>query len=483
MGKPRTAPLPKAEFLLHESLEVTGVWWLPDKPDRKIHGTLRFDGSDTELEVIESLSEIDILELMSGKVPSAFIEYPCIFGMSDLGQKFSLLKARLSSASSSFTIAADFVICALHLKALDEAVFDRVQFRCSQLDGFSSCNPIQVEYGAQFDGHSGCIVKCAKLESSTWRVDSMESMFEIGMNVSLQAKPLASSIVARAFAAIRPDSPKDIKWLLSKVNQFCWLLGLLTNRPSVPLEVRIDTAGDWGWLLYRMLPVESAMVADRWERYLLTLFHLKSCFGVVLEKFYSASESLADAMYLTIDAMRSPTTLTSGRFLLASHAVEVSSRATADATYMNQTDYQLVISELESAIPKTVSSAHRTSLENKIKYGNEYSFAKRIKSQIEGLSLDARGLVCRNLNDFARGISDTRNYYTHFTDELRKKALIGANLHWATEKLLNLQRIVLLKYLGIDEALIVERIRDMAVLGQETTLALQARECVGEPKS
>jgi hypothetical protein len=105
-------------------------------------------------------------------------------------------------------------------------------------------------------------------------------------------------------------------------------------------------------------------------------------------------------------------------------------------------------------------------LKSRIQYGNEYAFHKRIKVLLESLSDKGREIVCKDPTAFSRGIADTRNYYTHFTDDLRPKALPSVAMYWASEKLSFLMRIVLFKYLGIDEAVIVKQMSEHHRLSQ-----------------
>jgi hypothetical protein len=124
---------------------------------------------------------------------------------------------------------------------------------------------------------------------------------------------------------------------------------------------------------------------------------------------------------------------------------------------MLEEDYKKVINVMNKAIPDYVASDHRMSLKSKIKYGNEFAFHKRIKVLLETLSEKGRAIVCQDPAKFSRGIADTRNYYTHFTDELRPKKLPPVAMYWASEKLSFLMRIVLFRYLGVAEEVIVER--------------------------
>ena len=114
--------------------------------------------------------------------------------------------------------------------------------------------------------------------------------------------------------------------------------------------------------------------------------------------------------------------------------------------------------QIIAAIPSTVASDHRDSLKSRIRYGNEYSLRKRLTKAVESLPPEAIECVCKSIGEFVSGLVETRNYLTHYTDELRGNALRGADLFWASERLAMLLRILLLREFGIDMALIVERV-------------------------
>ena len=89
--------------------------------------------------------------------------------------------------------------------------------------------------------------------------------------------------------------------------------------------------------------------------------------------------------------------------------------------YMDKSDYENIKQEFGEFLDKLNlnDSSHEQSLKNRIKYGNEYSFRKRLNVLINYLN---EYEVINNLNDeyngnFVKTIVDTRNYYTHYGDE------------------------------------------------------------------
>jgi hypothetical protein len=103
-----------------------------------------------------------------------------------------------------------------------------------------------------------------------------------------------------------------------------------------------------------------------------------------------------------------------------------------------------------SAIPLELSDEFKVSLREKMKWFNEYSLRKRLKE-----------LLCRNwgiyrpyvgiLNEFVGAVVDTRNYHTHYGEELEERAKSGNDLFIITEKLKMILEICLLVEMGISD--------------------------------
>lgn len=62
--------------------------------------------------------------------------------------------------------------------------------------------------------------------------------------------------------------------------------------------------------------------------------------------------------------------------------------------------------------------------------------------------------MTQNVKDLVNRMVDTRNYFTHYPPELKNTAFAGDHLHHANYKLRVLLIILLLKEIGLEEALI-----------------------------
>ncbi|MGI8978654.1 MAG: HEPN domain-containing protein [Pirellulaceae bacterium] len=412
----------KTEFMLKDPFEVTGQWWVPEKADDKIYGTLRYLPTDIELELSGTLDDVTARELVAGS--PEFKDHPCILGLTHDRQKFTLLRAHASSLGSTTKYGAFHVIADKHVPALSELKFRQVSFYCQHLDVFIARRLFTMENDGEKENFKSCTVKYHQPEKLKWRIDEIKATldFQTGLNWISNAYEQWHKLHAKSFVTIKPDSPQDLDWFQRQIWRFCYFLTLVTDEvvSTTGIEVFLEDDKYPGWHLY-----QAAKERETDEKatpvFLFHLPHLFDQFESMLKKWFSVSDTMLDAIHLMMDAQRNHDHSTQGRFLLLAHAVEVFSRATTSSNY---------------------------------------TFFERINGLLDSLSAKGREIVCKDPAKFARGIVDTRNYHTHYTDDLRPKALPPVATYWASEKLSFLMRIVLFKYLGIDEAVVVKQMSE-----------------------
>jgi len=137
-------------------------------------------------------------------------------------------------------------------------------------------------------------------------------------------------------------------------------------------------------------------------------------------------------------------------------ALESFHRVTKGGKYLSNDEWKPFRATLANAIPAELDSGHRESLRSRIKYGNEYSLRKRIGELLEGLNEITLSRLSPTDKYFTGIIVDTRNYLTHYDDELKDVALKNADLYWANQRLRILISLLLLKEIGIPEKLIFD---------------------------
>jgi hypothetical protein len=125
-------------------------------------------------------------------------------------------------------------------------------------------------------------------------------------------------------------------------------------------------------------------------------------------------------------------------------------RRTSDETVMPEEDYKQLCNVLVANCPKP----NRKWLSEKLKYGNEISLSKRIKSIIEPFEQHIG--ISKNVKKMIRKIVDTRNYLTHYDESLKSKAAHGREFLDLCQKMEAIIQLHLLKLLGFGEEQIKE---------------------------
>ncbi len=460
---------------LESTFEGKGFWWLPESPNNRVGGTLNYSKDGILLELHGTLT------LASSRRPGPFPEnldsFPLIHGMSD-AVKYTLVRASCISLTRNFSeitgssFSAIYLLLGTHVSDA-ELPSDSVSFSCSHLDDFLGQASFTIEDDGVGSTLRGTTIGYVAPTHLAFALPSESAQLKFEQNLWRSRDRSKICLTARNTISLTPESPQPFHWHLERIWQMCSLLTLLADEIVRPERIEVSVSGGpYPHVLFYNAQKPQRESNQPSSNLLFNASHVCDQLGDILNRWFTASPTLRSAIYLYIDGMRQAGS-SEGRFLTLSQAFEAFSRATTTSEYMATEDYEQVKSKIIEAIPSHVASDHRDSLKSRIKYGNEISLRKRLMKTFDSLPVDAIDCICHSLKEFVSGIVDTRNYLTHYSDELRPLALRGADLHWTSEQLAMLTRILLLRSLGIDIARIVEHVRSHSRLMQYRQLYLR----------
>lgn len=183
----------------------------------------------------------------------------------------------------------------------------------------------------------------------------------------------------------------------------------------------------------------------------------------VFDKWFSIGESARDSLNLLVATVYSGSMFDHQEFLFVVQALESWLRQSDGGLYMDQAEYDNRVIKIKELIGESFDSDLAASLKSRVKYGNEFSLRKRLRNSIEALPEDVVStLPIKPISNFVNQVVDTRNYFTHWTDELRQLALSGRDLYGATAVLKVLCVILVLQELGFDPKDAVERVKALS---------------------
>lgn len=107
---------------------------------------------------------------------------------------------------------------------------------------------------------------------------------------------------------------------------------------------------------------------------------------------------------------------------------------------------------MTESIPKIVRRDHRDALKSRIKYGNQISLRKRLYELTNNLSKQVRINIFGGDGAVPRSWIDTRNYYTHWDDELLPSVLDSQSIYGANIRMHHFIRALYAQLVGISPA-------------------------------
>ena len=177
---------------------------------------------------------------------------------------------------------------------------------------------------------------------------------------------------------------------------------------------------------------------------LFTFQSIKETAQHVLNNWMDAYAEIDPALNLYFSAKYGAHSFLEGKFLALAQALETYHRRTSKEKHMNEDEFEVLITQLVQSCP----DKHKKWVSNKLRFANEPSLSKRIKSITKPFK-DIFG-TNREREKLARNIADTRNYLTHYDDSLESKAVVDSNLLSLCLKMEAIFQLHLLHVLGFD---------------------------------
>jgi hypothetical protein len=171
-------------------------------------------------------------------------------------------------------------------------------------------------------------------------------------------------------------------------------------------------------------------------------------FEAILKQWFQCHERLEPVLDLYFAVLSNRATTDQSRFLFLAQALEVYHARSAQfcsAELATETHKTRV-----KAIVKAAPTEHQDWLKEKLAFSNQKTLAGRL-DEILTLHHDEVARLTTKINDFASKVRHTRNYYTHYSEEVRRSGKVaeGLELRRIMFALEDLLQVCLLKELGI----------------------------------
>lgn len=438
-----------------EELEIKGLWWLPEKPDLKLPGTLTFSPyKGFSLEVQGSFKERG--EMHKFLIPDI------ILGFSHQGKEITLYKCFERSSKmhlpgipeTLFSVNVGFI--GVHFAQLSEMKFKKISVRYNYLDEWLNISGFNITPN----------LKEKSVEIKYKLPAPIEINLRNGLKILLEVKANMPSIsIAQKEACIKQEAFFTLEFptetTFEDVHKFIYifqnLLSLLTSEIVYPIKILGNSENavkiienkkfyEPIEIIYQLSlsQVKSKKSVHPFDM-LYPYISIKNKTEIIFNNWLEKAEILRPIYDLYFGTIYSGDMYLEFQFLSLVMALEVYHRRMIRNEDIPSKEHEERIKQILTNTP----DKYRNWLKEKLTYSNEPSLGKRIK-EIYGM-LKNIGYVTDLIpkkKDFVYKVVNTRHYFVHYDQSLEDKALKGTDLYWFIQKLKVLVEICLLKEIG-----------------------------------
>lgn len=441
---------------VEEEYIKTGFFWLPEKSDEKVPGVLTIeDGGNITLEIVglfdnekDAFNEDFNLGRVIGCVEKD--------GLVTLEDCFYTKKNMPFGGISKSKICVNKALCCVAYEKYEEITFNTLSFSVDCIDEWVGVSGIKVDTDWKNSTATISYDPPASIE-----IELDEGMkLEIGFIYTLPGFPntTEAKISQRAYFKIKSDSLKPlnkfIEYVYKITNLMCFAIDAtvsIKNVSATSNEIKSDVGnGNMSpvsiGIYYSSTPYTKAVPDNGWHRMLFTYGAIKSNASDVFTNWIKAYEEISPALNLYFSTKNGAQKYLDGKFLALAQGLETYHRRTSTEKLMDSSKFDSLVSVIMENCPEN----DKEWLSGRLMHGNEINLGKRLKRIIEPFKDKLGNSGTRS--KLLRKIVDTRNYLTHYNDELRDKAASGKELWSLCRKMEVIFQLHFLKVIGFNDS-------------------------------
>lgn len=469
---------------IHEDREYFGEWWLPGS-NKTVSGQLRCSHERVDLNLNEAFTPLR----GSVSVSDSIQTYPALHGVSSKGEALTLLNAQSLGVSLNFSsggmrqperIISSWVVVGAHVAP--DTRFSSVRFFIPGLEVWLSRPAIAQSIETQSEGAtftSTFVVRPPETEVTP--VSHIDASLEWGSGVTVSANPFTSiDVKVRGWVVIRAQSPRTLQWFLDQQDKLATLLAFMAGIPMPidAIQASVEQSAPSFAVLVTMRQAAPCELKNHHELF-IPRDVLGTAFPSIVDLWFREVESVLTPSKLALGVISTKSLWLHVEFLSLIQALEGFHRGRFSGSYMGESEYESVRATIESAIPSPVAADHREALRSRIRYGNQISLSKRLNELKNCIEVPLANLIIASDGKVPRSWIDTRNYLSHWDEELRSNALDGQEMYNANVRMEHLLRVLYLLLAGVTSETILQCFQNTSRTSQQLVqLNIIARRAV-----
>jgi len=459
---------------IEEEYVKTGYFWLPGNEERKIPGTLTIsDGGEIELEVVGLFDE-GIKSLNSDNDLSRIIGHIEKDGLVTLDDCFYTKRNISFGSISKSKLLINRVLSGVAYDKDEDVKFNSLSFSVDCFDEWVGISGINVENDWENRTATISYDPPKNITYSLGNSMQLEICFAYtlpGFPNTTEAKITQRSYFKLSSEALRPlNDFTEIAYKLT--NLMCFAIDAtvtLKNLSATSSEIQREGGQQKKHptpiqIYYPSIPFSEKAPNKSWHQMLFNYDSIKSNAQDVFNNWINAYEIISPALVLYFSTKTGAQKYLDGKFLALAQGLETYHRRTSNETLMDPKEFELLV----SAIIEKCPNEHLDWLKGRLRHGNEINLGKRLKRIIEPFKNQLGNSSERS--KLLRKIVDTRNYLTHYNEELRDNAAEGRELWVLCQKMEIIFQLHFLKVIGFSDTEIDSVVKNCHPLKQKINI-------------
>lgn len=417
---------------IQEEYKKSGYFWLPEQEDKKIPGIITIsDGGKIELEIIGHFDEEKAFSYDNKHIER-------IIGHIEKDDLVTLDRCLYAKKNFAFggisksTISVQRLLSGAAWDKNEAITFNTFSFAVDCLDEWVRLSGIDIEH--DWKNHTAQI-SYKRPEDISITLDNemtLEICFAYTFSDLLINKE--AKITQRAYFNLVSEKLRDLNEFTTiayKItNLMCFAIDeivTLKNVSATSSEIVLDHGDNKKYpaiikIYYQSIPHAEKEPTKHWHDILFSYVTIKDNAQQVFNNWINAYEYLSPAFSLYFSTKAGAQKYLDSKFLALAQGLETYHRRTSDEKLMENDAFESLVSTILESCPKE----HIDWLQGRLMHGNEINLGKRLKRIIEPFKEHLGS--SKERNKLLRQIVNTRNYLTHYNEDLEHEMAKGREL-------------------------------------------------------
>lgn len=455
---------------LAESIEKSGNFWLHSNPEEKLPGTLTIsNGGAIRVEIVGNFggekghfSDDENLERVIGEIEK--------YGLVTLEDCHYSEKNFSFGGISKSSIQASTAFLGIAYDKDEVPTFDSLEFAIDCSEDWLGITGISVKHDVD---NRTATINYQPIEKMIYRLSESVELY-IGFSYTLPGSsfPVKEAKITqgcyfevRTSTLVELDDLTDVAYKVLNFVSFAVDRTVSVKNMAVSSSAIIRDLGEGKTrpvhipLYYKSVPFVESEPVFKSSDILFGFSKVKYNFEDCLKNWFAGYASFAPALSLYFSTKNGGQKHLEGKFLALAQALETYHRRTSKEVLMDEQVFLSLVDTIIDSAPKD----NIDWLKGRLQHGNEINLRKRIVRIIEPFkSLLGNGSQRSKL---INKIVDTRNYLTHYSEELHSSAAKGRDIWILCLKMEAIFQLTLLGIIGFSSEEIKEIVKNSRPIG------------------